>query len=1124
MAFLVAALAAGPALAAEARDADRPAILFLGSRPEQLRTWDDWLTAGFEIDVRKIESIRSAEDLRGFNVVVINFLPSVESGAVMKEQARFEPILRQYMRRGGGVVVFCGGGAWQGMSPALRHLLKPYGASVPEEQIVDPKHEMPKVGYGHFRANTTTDIARAPMTQGIGMLGYIGQASRADVMKLMMPVVIQDRKAWHVVVRAEKSAYSAVGLKPGTGPELKKTPATYPSAPVMAAWRNVDKGRLFLYPHNVCITVTSPELFENRFWDAEDKTKKGVPQNRSFIMQTVRWAAEPSLASGTFGGFKTTQTETRKKKLLLFAQPPCDWTKAPSGEKLSPKMGMLRGLIGARSTLSGGTHSVEALCAAARGAGLDFLGFTEKLDRLDKGRWEQLKAECKKQSDDRFLALPGLTAPDTIGNTWFGLGWVDFPTPTTVTPDGKRFDNTYSLYSKQFGRRLIGFADVGKNPSPWFEMKQASAMAVRTLRSGKLVDDATEVYFRSCYDIENYLPFVFHEVATPGQVASAAKGMVNVFTGPGVKALTEYATGTGGYKVHQFWEAPHPWYLTRGPRLERNGGARLHNFAIDQEAENLYRYGFKLTGLKTGDEILLRDGPKVWRKWLATGETFAAEHTWPHEQVQVFIVQVVRDGKTVLLGSPVGLNYGRRFLQCADRQNTLPFNYQPDREGNWHVTGIPVGCHYRSWAPSTLVYATGKTWQTGAIGIEFQPPLIVSWFTGPFTSFDSPRRETYTHLASRQWHRLSCPGVIIVDETCERVYPDGGKHLGDCEPPKLTEPTQLIKLEVRRYGIYGGIGQLNGQLVESTITALKDVRLKDGRKSILVSRDNYNILPGVEPWVEQSSDGKVVRYAIAKADNKYKHGPFKQGDYIGTYPMGLAGGGAQYAVSGDVTFALQSRPGSTWSGVMLNVPNQWKKGQQFRYAIFYTIGGSVPYRPTSDYQKAARFLGLTGSFPAIQGLTGGTLQPTPVIATIHTKPESVVRFKTVKNEDDPISLPVRIKGFNPNWQTAYMFDGSRKWRFFGELDGYGYMNLYTTTSAHTVVAGHPVLADRDDVRITLDDPLGGQSAFEVYNPTDRPMTVHLRTNEAFLPARKLTVRLKPFESYRVRVSDQRCDQ
>ena len=1121
-AFL-ACLMAATALTHPACAEDGPAVLFVAERqhgaPEYIRTWDDWLEAGFEIDAKPISAVSSIDVLQPYNVIVVNFLPSVDSQRrIAPEQAVFEQVMDQYLRAGGGVVVFCGGGQWHGMSPALRHLLKPYGALVPEEQIVDHQNEVAHVLDGRVVCNLTTAIAEGPMTRGILRIGYVGQASRADVIKLTMPLVITEEEPWTIVVRGEETAYSAVGEAPGTSAKLKEEPATYSRSPIMAAYRNLGKGRLFVYPHNVAYTITSPEVFDDYFWRKDDLSKPGVPQNRSFILQAVRWAAEPTLESGTFGGYETDRGFDPEEALSLKKPAAIDWAKSPTGDRLSAEMGSLRGLIGAQSTYSGGEHTIEQLCAAARDAGLDFLAFAEKLELLSEEDWEEIKSRCREASDERFLAMPGIAARDKVGNRWFGCGYVPYLQPTAATPDGTMLDNTYSFFFKYFRTRLLGFVDAGRNPNPWFEMKHASCMAVSTWEKGSLVDDAQANYFASCYDMENYIPIDYHVVATPEEIVAAAAGRVNVFTGGTVEDLHDYMQGSGKFQGRAlFWESPHYWYLSSAPRLLRNGGRNLGNLGIDPEKENLFRYGFKLSGLAAGDEIFLMDGPNVHRKWIADGETFETEHTWPHEQARVFVVRVVRNGETLLLASPVSLHYGRRFNQCGDRQNTIPYNYQPDDEGRWHVCGIPIGCKYKSWSPATSVYATAKGRQIGAIGVEIVPDQTRTWFTSPTFEFDDARGEEYACFASRQSHRLSCPGVLIVDELTDRVYPDGGRHLGDCAPPKKTEPLQLFHLNQRRYGIYGMVGQLNGQLVESRISILRDVNLKPGRTTVRVSGDNYAVRENSNAFLESCLDGKVIRSPIPVKLRWHEPERLVPGDYVGAYPFGYAWGGAQYAVSDNLWAGYRQ---SHRNGFYLKLPQKLSGSSTFEYAIFYTTGGSAPHRPGSDYQQVRSFLGFTGTFPGLSDIDGGELLDSPVIATIRTTPEAEVRLRTVKNTDDPIGLTVRICGFQTNWQVAYLQDDSTTWRYFGELDGYFYANFYTKTASRKIVAGHPITCDHPELRIALDDPQGKQSVFEIYNPTGRLIQTRLKLNPTFfgrkqtLPEATVPVEVAAFTSVR----------
>jgi hypothetical protein len=223
-------------------------------------------------------------------------------------------------------------------------------------------------------------------------------------------------------------------------------------------------------------------------------------------------------------------------------------------------------------------------------------------------------------------------------------------------------------------------------------------------------------------------------------------------------------------------------------------------------------------------------------------------------------------------------------------------------------------------------------------------------------------------------------------------------------------------------------------------------------------------------------------------------------------------------VSGDLYSYLDSAPERIGSSLMLKAPGPWPAGRTLTYDVLYTTGGAPPNRPASDYRKVVAFLGLKGSFPSLQSVAGGTLSPAPVIATIDTTPTAVVTFATRRDSDDGICLPVRLKGLNPNWQAIYTRNDSKRWRYFGQLDGYRYFSLNTSQSAYTVKAGHPLLADQDEIRIALDDPRGAQSEFEVYNPTAAAMNVTIRTNPAFFKAQSFNLTVAPFNSERLRVS------
>jgi len=175
-------------------------------------------------------------------------------------------------------------------------------------------------------------------------------------------------------------------------------------------------------------------------------------------------------------------------------------------------------------------------------------------------------------------------------------------------------------------------------------------------------------------------------------------------------------------KKHALPTEHHPWYLSRGPVLDYNDVFHPGGFGADEENENTFRQGFKLSGLEPGDRILLMDGPTVFREWRATEATFTTEHTWSKGQMRYFVVEVVRNNQVVLLTSrrPWAVEVNSTNVRSP---KFASYNYQPDDHGNYYVSGIPLGPHYKSWPPATLIYATVKSWLLGSIGIEYIPPM-----------------------------------------------------------------------------------------------------------------------------------------------------------------------------------------------------------------------------------------------------------------------------------------------------------------------------------------------------------------------------------------------------------------
>ena len=231
-----------------------------------------------------------------------------------------------------------------------------------------------------------------------------------------------------VVVRGEETAYSAVGEAPGTSPKLKDEPATYSQSPIMAAYRNVGKGGFSSTRTTWPTRVTSPEVFENYFWQKDDLTRPDVPQNRSFIFQSVRWAAAPTWKSGTFGGLKTDRDFDPEARL--------DPEEA-GADRLGPiarraivcrrRWEHCEGSSAPRARSAAATHDRRVVCRGSSRPDSTSSASPRSSRLLSEGEWDEIKARCRQASDDRFLAMPGIAARDKVGNRWFGCGYVPYP-------------------------------------------------------------------------------------------------------------------------------------------------------------------------------------------------------------------------------------------------------------------------------------------------------------------------------------------------------------------------------------------------------------------------------------------------------------------------------------------------------------------------------------------------------------------------------------------------------------------------------------------------------------------------------------------------------------------------
>jgi hypothetical protein len=181
-----------------------------------------------------------------------------------------------------------------------------------------------------------------------------------------------------------------------------------------------------------------------------------LPSDQARLLSnTYRWLSEPSLNSQTLGGWTPapgTYAWPNDQPANLdqyvdinnsVAYQPDTLVKDP----LNPSLRTFRGLIGAKTALSGGAGMYEEWASAAKAARLDFLIFLEDFGAFarNKTKFQEMLSQCEAHSTSELLLLPGYRLKNNLasgkfsnsrGNDMLFFGpKLSLPPPEALTAD-----------------------------------------------------------------------------------------------------------------------------------------------------------------------------------------------------------------------------------------------------------------------------------------------------------------------------------------------------------------------------------------------------------------------------------------------------------------------------------------------------------------------------------------------------------------------------------------------------------------------------------------------------------------------------------------------------------------
>ncbi|MFA5204625.1 MAG: hypothetical protein WC708_09520 [Lentisphaeria bacterium] len=381
------------------------------------------------------------------------------------------------------------------------------------------------------------------------------------------------------------------------------------------------------------------------------------------------------------------------------------------GAAVPPALPARRGLIGARSTVSGAPHAPADLCGAARAAGLDFLVFTEDAARLDPPRWDAFRAECARLSDSSFRAVPGVrfTAryaaagpprPDHP-QSWGTVAGYVFQHVAQPPPPAE-LDNGYELFWHYLGGQLAGgrgamptLATPGRNAiPPWYQRFWRGFDVVTLDGTGRVIEDDRKLFAELLAAGYGPFPRAAGDFTTPAGIRQAANGWVTVIPAARLEQLEDahHAATAGNGPLIRNWRLNTDFGVNRGPGegvLIRGAAWALVHAEVEAAAE------LATVTLFSGREPL-----RVWRphgrRWTVDEPVLMARnHEWH--------LQVTDAAGRQALSSRFLVEDGRFMMgMCADNQNTIcnltvpPPTFDADERGlywphsYWH-TGEAAG-------------------------------------------------------------------------------------------------------------------------------------------------------------------------------------------------------------------------------------------------------------------------------------------------------------------------------------------------------------------------------------------------------------------------------------------------
>jgi len=1073
--------------------------------------------AGFEVDYTDHHRDFSWERVRHYNVLVIYGCPAKEGrGWGFPDgppyQDAFIGTVERLLEAGGGVFLMAKSA---NADENLVALIRPWGARIPFERLREAEDNLaiiPRMR-GHEKLAFTDNVLQTPVSADVRQIWY----PYGDHYNACNTSPIWVSGDWEVVFRGSRTSYTVpvdrdkITTPPPVDVFERKGGV---KEPVLFAIRRYKKGRIAF-----CSQWPQFSIGQGTEWLYDrlvlSKGLKGRPSHFGRLIEnTLRWLAEPSLASGAVGGYVTARARFVHPHYRPEARKAFEEWVADDHPRHRPPSGarIYRGLIGARTSLTSGSGTVADYARAATQAGLDFVVFLEDFEGLSEAKLQRLKSDCEKHSDASLQLFPGYRIDNNTGNHQFFYGR-DVALPPRECLIGRKLNQQFQdprtgqyrlkpivldWTLRQASRRVnVGYYHFTDNPrsQKLTDVRTYSAAGIRLYRDGRLVEDVTDDYLTCAQGTIPPTPVSVNLVGSPEALRrEAASG----------HSLT-YAQAKSRESLFQDalrWSHQYDGlnvFLSDGPMIRAWPACyRAHTYAAECFVTGRTRMPSLVhvtsgVGLK---EIRIYNGRVLFRRFVLGGrKEFKAtlQLAGSIQRNLVLIAEDVKGGKAVSFARRCWKD-GSCVVFCGDHVN----------DGNGFLAKGPV--FIPVCRPAEIF--GGFTWDGGPTGVQ---PLAN--FVEQYPVLESDRgREGHRNYNALPLLEFADESVIQVREELDEVFDarinvaNPWHTYGPIEPSKLVRAT-LKYTEFARPAVgpskvfWPGYAEREGarvSLFEQTTTFKQALTIK--RLGIL--RTMWHTKPFPVLLVLGKGEDVCEVVDVSPGRRRLKERLVGTGEWFGLYSSETSN--SLLVINRGEPFRITaSQPRTSialffWGDVQGRAV---QRGQKLHYEFLMVsdpVHASVrgPYRFLQIVRYLAKPGGLTiprGKRQASHGLVELAARDGAAELTI-ARPARPVR----------VTLPVRVSGLNPRWSAGlFQISGYVQGRYGGgknryrpaglDPEGRAYGALFPDYAPEPhVVIGHPIVCDRRElfIQVTQKNLGQGRSGWHVSvnNPTDAPVT------------------------------------